>query len=157
VALVTHWIDGRANPGTSTRRGEVFDPARGTVTHHVAFADAADVDAAVAAARAAFPKWRATSLAERSRTLFRFRELLHARNEELAAIITSEHGKVLSDSRGEVARGLEVVEFACGIAQLVKGGYSEGASSQIDVYSLRQPLGVAAIISPFNFPAMVPC
>jgi malonate-semialdehyde dehydrogenase (acetylating)/methylmalonate-semialdehyde dehydrogenase len=157
LPTVPHWINGRAHPGSSTRHGDVFDPARGVVAKHVAFADAADVDAAVFAARDAFPKWRATSLAERSRTLFRFRELLHSRSEELAAIITSEHGKVLNDARGEVARGLEVVEFACGIAQSLKGGYSEGASSQIDVYSLRQPIGVAAIISPFNFPAMVPC
>jgi malonate-semialdehyde dehydrogenase (acetylating)/methylmalonate-semialdehyde dehydrogenase len=154
---VQHWIDGRAHPGSSHRHGDVFDPAAGVVTKQVAFGDATDVDAAVGAARAAFTKWSATSLAERSRTLFRFRELLHAGADELAAIITSEHGKVLNDARGEVARGLEVVEFACGIPQLLKGGYSEGASSQIDVYSLRQPLGVAAIISPFNFPAMVPC
>jgi malonate-semialdehyde dehydrogenase (acetylating)/methylmalonate-semialdehyde dehydrogenase len=154
---VRHWIDGRFEPGTSARSGEVFDPATGTVTKQVAFADAADVDSAVAAATRAFPAWRDTSLSERTKTLFRFRELLHARTDELAAIITSEHGKTLSDARGEVARGLEVVEFACGIPQLMKGGYSEGVSTRLDVYSFRQPLGVAAIISPFNFPAMVPC
>ena len=154
---VTHWIDGRASAGSSGRRGEVFDPATGAVARRVAFASAEDVDAAVAAARAAFAGWRATSLTERSKVLFRFRELLHQRADELAALITSEHGKVVSDARGEVARGLEVVEFACGVPQLLKGGYSEGVSSRLDVYSFRQPLGVVAIVSPFNFPAMVPC
>jgi malonate-semialdehyde dehydrogenase (acetylating)/methylmalonate-semialdehyde dehydrogenase len=135
----------------------VYDPATGRVARQVAFATAADVDDAVGAAHAAFAAWRATSLAERTRILFRFRELFAARAHELAAIITSEHGKVLSDARGEVARGLEVVEFACGIAQVLKGEYSDAVSSNVDVFSLRQPLGVVAVISPFNFPAMVPC
>ena len=157
LGFVPHWIDGEPFGGGSRRTGDVFDPATGTITKQVAFASVDDVDRAVGAAGEAFEKWRSTSLAERTRVLFRFRELLHARREELAAIITSEHGKVLDDARGEVARGLEVVEFACGVAHLMKGGYSEAASSKIDVYSLRQPLGVVAIISPFNFPAMVPC
>jgi malonate-semialdehyde dehydrogenase (acetylating)/methylmalonate-semialdehyde dehydrogenase len=157
VPLVPHWIGGQAAAGSSGRHGDVFDPSTGQVTKHVAYASGADVDAAVAAASAAFDPWRATSLAERSRVLFRFRELLHDRTDELAAIITAEHGKVLSDARGEVARGLEVVELACGVPHLVKGGFSEGVSTQVDVYSIRQPLGVVSIISPFNFPAMVPC
>ncbi len=156
-AFVSHWINGKAWEGPAARRGEVFDPATGRVTKEVAFASAEEVDAAVAAASAAFGGWRSASLAERTRVLFRFRELLHLRAEELAAVITSEHGKVLSDALGEVTRGLEVVEFACGMAHLLKGGYSEGVSSNVDVYSIRQPLGVVAIISPFNFPAMVPC
>ena len=157
LPLVAHWIDGKRFEGPSARTGEVFDPATGRVTKRVAFASPADVDAAVAAASAAFGAWRSASLTERTKVLFRFRELLHLRAEELAAIITREHGKVLSDALGEVTRGLEVVEFACGMPQLLKGGYSEGVSSRVDVYSIRQPLGVVAIISPFNFPAMVPC
>ncbi len=157
VPLVSHWINGKAAEGQSARTGEVFDPATGRVTKHVAFASPADVDAAVTAASAAFGGWRSASLTERTRVLYRFRELLHLRAEELAAIITAEHGKVLGDALGEVTRGLEVVEFACGMPQLLKGSYSEGVSSRVDVYSIRQPLGVAAIISPFNFPAMVPC
>ena len=157
LPLVSHWIDGKLVEGSSTRRGDVFDPATGQVTKQVAFATANDVDAAVDAASAAFTSWRSASLAERSRTLFRFRDLLDQRAEELAAVITAEHGKVLSDAMGEVARGLEVVEFACGMPQLLKGDFSEGASARVDVTSIRQPLGVVAIISPFNFPAMVPC
>jgi malonate-semialdehyde dehydrogenase (acetylating) / methylmalonate-semialdehyde dehydrogenase len=155
--IVSHWIDGKTVDGPSARTGEVFDPATGRATKHVAFASPADVDAAVTAATAGFAAWRSASLSERIKVLFRFRELLHLRAEELAAIITSEHGKVLSDALGEVTRGLEVVEFACGMPQLLKGSYSEGVSSRVDVYSIRQPLGVVAIISPFNFPAMVPC
>jgi malonate-semialdehyde dehydrogenase (acetylating)/methylmalonate-semialdehyde dehydrogenase len=157
VPLVAHWIDGKAVEGSSGRSGEVFDPATGGVSKHVAFASAADVDAAVDAANAAFGAWRACSLAERAKIVFRFRELLNRRAEELAAIITAEHGKVTSDALGEVARGLDIVEFACGIPQLLKGNFSEGVSSRVDVTSIRQPLGVVAIISPFNFPAMVPC
>jgi malonate-semialdehyde dehydrogenase (acetylating)/methylmalonate-semialdehyde dehydrogenase len=157
LPFVAHWVDGRFRMGSSTRTGEVFDPATGCVTRHVAFASIDDVDFAVAAASAAFMRWRTTSLAERTKVLFCFRELLAQRSDELALIITAEHGKVLSDARGEVARGLEVVEFACGVPQLLKGGFSEGVSSRVDVYSLRQPLGVVAIVSPFNFPAMVPC
>ncbi|GAA1814310.1 CoA-acylating methylmalonate-semialdehyde dehydrogenase [Brevibacterium celere] len=132
------------------------NPATGQVTGEVALADKATADAAIAAAAAAFPAWRDTSLAKRTAILFAFRELLNSRKAELAEIITAEHGKVLSDAMGEIARGQEVVEFACGIAGLLKGGFSENVSSTVDVHSLRQPLGVAAIISPFNFPAMVP-
>src|SRR3954447_16956643 len=157
LPLVGHWIGGRTGGGTSSRVGDVYDPATGRVARQVAFASGADVDDAVGAAQAAFASWRATSLAERTRILFRFRELLHARVDELAEIVTSEHGKVLSDARGEVARGLEVVEFACGISQVLKGEHSDGVSSNVDVFSIRQPLGVVTVISPFNFPAMVPC
>jgi malonate-semialdehyde dehydrogenase (acetylating) / methylmalonate-semialdehyde dehydrogenase len=155
--LVQHWIGGQLADGPSARVGDVFDPATGHMTKQVAFASPTDVDAAVAAARDAFGAWRGTSLAERSKILFRFRELLNERADDLATLITAEHGKVLSDARGEVARGLEVVEFSCGVPQLLKGGYSEGVSTRVDVYSIRQPLGPVAIISPFNFPAMVPC
>jgi malonate-semialdehyde dehydrogenase (acetylating)/methylmalonate-semialdehyde dehydrogenase len=155
--LVAHWIDGKSVEGASDRRGDVFDPTTGRVAKQVGFASTADVDLAVAAAHDAFASWRATSLAERTKVLFRFRELFQSRGDELAAIITSEHGKVANDARGEVQRGLEVVEFACGIPQLLKGSYSEGVSARVDVHSVRQPLGVCAIISPFNFPAMVPC
>jgi malonate-semialdehyde dehydrogenase (acetylating)/methylmalonate-semialdehyde dehydrogenase len=157
LPTVAHWIGGRPVDGSGAGIGDVFDPSTGHVTKRVGYAAAVDVDAAVAAASEAFPSWRATSLAERSRVLFRFRELLNERADELAAIITAEHGKVLSDARGEVARGLEVVELACGTPQLLKGDYSEAVSSRVDVYSIRQPLGVVAIVSPFNFPAMVPC
>jgi malonate-semialdehyde dehydrogenase (acetylating)/methylmalonate-semialdehyde dehydrogenase len=153
---IAHWIDGKATTGLGSRRGDVFDPATGAVTDTVAFAEPEDVDAAVAAARAAFESWRRTSLSRRAQVLFAFREILNAGKDELAAIITSQHGKVLSDAAGEVQRGMEVVEFACGIPNLLKGGFSEGVSSGVDTYSIRQPLGVSAIISPFNFPAMVP-
>jgi malonate-semialdehyde dehydrogenase (acetylating) / methylmalonate-semialdehyde dehydrogenase len=153
---IAHWIDGAATAENSARLGDVFDPATGEVTGRVALASAADVDHAVAAAAKAFTEWRTTSLARRAQVLFAFRELLNGRKEELAAIITAEHGKVLSDAMGEVTRGLEVVEFACGIPHLLKGGYSENVSSRVDSYSIRQPLGVVAVISPFNFPAMVP-
>jgi malonate-semialdehyde dehydrogenase (acetylating)/methylmalonate-semialdehyde dehydrogenase len=156
MSHVTHWIDGKPAPGLGSRAGDVYDPATGRVTATVSFADTADVDAAVAAARAAFPGWRDTSLTRRAQVLFAFRELLNARKDELAAIITAEHGKVLADAAGEVQRGLEVVEFACGIPHLLKGSFSESVSSGVDTYSIRQPLGVAAVISPFNFPAMVP-
>lgn len=157
VPLVAHWIDGKLVEGSSDRRGDVFDPSTGRVARQVMFASAEDVDAAVDAASAAFGSWRSSSLAERSRILFRFRELLDQRVDSLAAVISAEHGKVLSDALGEVARGLEVVEFACGMPQLLKGDFSEGVSARVDVSSIRQPLGVVGIISPFNFPAMVPC
>ncbi len=153
---ITHWIDGRPWQGRTARNGEVFNPATGVQSAVVDFADAALVDEAVEAAARAFESWRHVSLAQRSQVLFAFRQLVHSHREELAAIITSEHGKVLSDALGEVTRGLEVVEFACGIPHLLKGGYSESASSGVDVYSIRQPLGVCGIISPFNFPVMVP-
>ena len=157
LPLVPHWIDGAAATRSSEQSGDVFDPSTGNVTKRVAFASTSDVDDAVAAARRAFASWQQTSLAKRTKVLFAFRELIHRRADELAAIITSEHGKVTSDALGEVSRGIEVVEFACGISQLMKGSFTEGASSGVDVFSIRQPLGVVAIISPFNFPAMVPC
>ncbi|KAB8187580.1 CoA-acylating methylmalonate-semialdehyde dehydrogenase [Nonomuraea phyllanthi] len=153
---VTHWINGALVDGASGRTAEIFNPATGEVSGHVALASAAEVDAAVAAAVAAFPAWRDASLVKRTRVLFKFRELMEAHRDELAALISSEHGKVHSDALGEVARGIEVVEFACGIPHLLKGGFSEGVSTRVDTYSIRQPLGVVAGITPFNFPAMVP-
>ncbi len=153
---ITHWIDGRFWDGTAARHGDVYDPATGEITKTVDFASAADVGTAVASAKAAFETWGRATLTKRMDVLFRFRELLNANKQELAEIITSEHGKVASDALGEVSRGQEVVEFACGNAHLLKGGYSESVSTGVDVYSLRQPLGVVGIISPFNFPAMVP-
>ncbi len=153
---ITHWINGRTWDGQSARAGEVFDPATGAVTATVDFASAHVTREAIAAASSTFPQWRDTSLTRRVQTLFAFREILNSRKEELASIITAEHGKVHADALGEVIRGLEVVEFACGIPHLLKGGFSEDVSTDVDVYSIRQPLGVVAIISPFNFPAMVP-
>jgi malonate-semialdehyde dehydrogenase (acetylating)/methylmalonate-semialdehyde dehydrogenase len=155
---ITHWIAGEAVPtaGAAPRRGDIYDPATGKVSGQVDFATITEVDSAVSAAVTAFAEWRNTSLAKRSQVLFAFRELLNNRKDELASIIVSEHGKVHSDALGEIARGLEVVEYACGIPQLLKGGFTEQASTGIDVYSIRQPLGPVAIISPFNFPAMVP-
>lgn len=154
---VTHWINGRPRiDADGGRSGEILDPATGRITGHVDFASAAVVHEAVAAAEAAFVEWGRTSLTRRAQALFAFRELLNARKAELAAIITAEHGKVLPDALGEVTRGLEVVEFACGIPHLLKGSYSSSVSTGVDVHSLRQPLGVVAVISPFNFPAMVP-
>jgi malonate-semialdehyde dehydrogenase (acetylating)/methylmalonate-semialdehyde dehydrogenase len=153
---ITHWIDGKAWTGKAARTGEVYNPATGKLSGTVDFASTADMDEAVAVAKRAGAEWAATSLSKRVTILFAFREILNARKEELAAIITAEHGKVLSDALGEVMRGQEVVEFACGIPHLLKGGYSESVSTGVDVYSIRQPLGVVGIISPFNFPAMVP-
>ncbi len=153
---LTHWIGGKPFGGVAERQGDVYDPATGELSGTVDFASAADVDDAVAAAKEAFAEWRNASLTRRTQVMFAFRELLNARKEEMAALITAEHGKVLSDALGEVTRGLEVVEFACGIPHLMKGGFSEGVSTKVDSYSLRQPLGVVGIISPFNFPAMVP-
>ncbi|MCW2534743.1 MAG: methylmalonate-semialdehyde dehydrogenase [Modestobacter sp.] len=154
--LIPHWIDGALREGTSGRTADVTDPATGEVTGQVALASTEEVDAAVAAATAAFPRWRDTSLTKRSAVLFTFRELLNERKPELAEIITAEHGKVLDDALGEVSRGQEVVEFACGVPHLLKGGFTENASTGVDVHSVRQPLGPVAVISPFNFPAMVP-
>ena len=153
---ITHFVNGNSWNGKADRTGEVFNPATGEITGHVDFASVAVADEVVGAAQKAFEEWRGTSLAKRTQILFAFREILNARKEEVAALITAEHGKVLSDALGEVTRGQEVVEFACGIPHLLKGGYSEGVSTEVDVYSIRQPLGVVAIISPFNFPAMVP-
>ncbi|PXY21908.1 CoA-acylating methylmalonate-semialdehyde dehydrogenase [Prauserella flavalba] len=153
---ISHWIDGKNWAGVAERTGEVFDPATGEVRALVDFAGDGQIAEAVDAAAAAFPGWRDTSLAARTKIMFTFRELLVARKDELAAIVTSEHGKVLSDAAGEVQRAIENVEYACGAPQLLKGGYSENASRGVDVYSLAQPLGVVGVISPFNFPAMVP-
>ena len=154
--LITHWIDGAEYPPSSGRTAPVYDPALGVQTKEVALAGKTEIEAAVASAKAAFPAWSNLSLARRQAVLFRFRELLDARKGELAEIITSEHGKVLADSLGEISRGQEVVEFATGLAHHLKGEFSEEVSTGIDVYSTRQPLGVVGIISPFNFPAMVP-
>jgi len=155
-SIVNHWIDNKEVPSTSGRTAPVYDPALGVETKRVALANNAEITAVIASAKKAFPGWANTSLARRQQIVFSFRELLNARKEELAAIITSEHGKVLSDALGEVTRGQEVVEFAVGIPHLLKGFYSENVSNGVDVYSTRQPLGVVGIISPFNFPAMVP-
>ncbi|CAB4571773.1 unannotated protein [freshwater metagenome] len=156
MAVVSHYVGGKAFAGSSKRTAPVYDPALGIISKEVALASAADLDNAVAVANAAFPAWRDLSVAKRQSVMFRFRELLEAKKSELAAIITAEHGKVLSDAMGEIQRGQEVVEFACGLGHLMKGEYSENASTDVDVYSLKQPLGVVGIISPFNFPAMVP-
>ena len=153
---IQHWIDGKVVASTSDRTGPVFNPATGEQTGQVALASVDEVDAAVAAAKAAAPGWRATSLSKRAEVMFRLRELVDANRKEIATVLTGEHGKVLSDALGEVARGLENIEFACGIPHLMKGGFSEQASTGVDVYSIRQPLGVVAGITPFNFPAMVP-
>lgn len=154
---ITHYIDGSfTEANKSGRSGEVFNPATGEQTATVEFASIELVDQVVAAAVKGFNEWKGASIAKRTSVLFAFRELLNSKKEEIAALITSEHGKVLSDALGEVTRGVEVVEFACGVGELLKGSYSEGVSTNIDVYSIRQPLGVSVIISPFNFPAMVP-
>jgi len=156
IARINHWIGGALAPGESGRSGPVYNPATGRQTGAVDFASAEEVDRAVATARAAFPAWRATSLSRRSEILFRTRALFDEHREDIARILTAEHGKVLSDALGEVARGLEIIEFACGIPTLLKGDFTEQASTGIDVYSIRQPVGVVAGITPFNFPAMVP-
>jgi malonate-semialdehyde dehydrogenase (acetylating)/methylmalonate-semialdehyde dehydrogenase len=153
---VQHWIDGARTPGGSSRRGDVFQPATGEVARQVVLAGQSDVDAAVASAVKASRDWADSSLSARTRILFAFRQLVDEHRDELAELITAEHGKVLADAAGEVQRGLEVVEFACGIAQVLKGERSEQVSRGIDAYSLRQPLGVVAGITPFNFPVMVP-
>jgi malonate-semialdehyde dehydrogenase (acetylating)/methylmalonate-semialdehyde dehydrogenase len=156
AATVPHWIGGRAVVGTGTRL-PVFDPATGAITREVALATTADVQAAVASARAALPGWSQTPPVRRARVLNNFLGLLNAERDALAALITSEHGKVFSDAQGEVTRGIEIVEFACGIAQLLKGDFTDQVSTGIDNWTLRQPLGVVAGITPFNFPCMVPC
>ncbi|MFE2960557.1 CoA-acylating methylmalonate-semialdehyde dehydrogenase [Nocardia tengchongensis] len=156
MQTIAHWLDGKTFTGSSTATAPVTNPATGVVTGQVALASAADARTVIESAAAAFPAWRDASLARRTQVLFRFRELLNERKEELAALITAEHGKVLADALGEVTRGLEVIEFACGIPHLLKGGYTENASTKVDIFSVRQPLGPVAIISPFNFPAMVP-
>ena len=153
---VSHWIGGQLVAGSSGRQGDVYDPATGRLARHVDFASAEELDQAVQAAKAAFPGWRATSLSKRTETMFRIRNLVESHRRELAAHLTAEHGKVPSDALGEIARGIENLEFACGIPNLLKGGFSEQASTGVDVYQIRQPLGVVAGITPFNFPAMVP-
>ncbi len=158
AATVGHWIGGRAvgGDGSAARHGDVFNPATGAFVRRVAFAGAQEVDAAVRAAADAFGAWSATPPLRRARVMFKFKELLDRHGDELAALITAEHGKVYSDAQGEVTRGAEVVEFACGIPQLLKGEYSEQVGTGVDMYSVRQPLGVCVGITPFNFPAMVP-
>src|SRR6478735_5889548 len=156
TTILDHWVDGAAWAGQSARTSPVFNPALGKVQKEVRLASTADVASAVDSASAAWASWRDASIAKRQTVLFNFRELLNARKGELADILTSEHGKVTADALGEIARGMEVVEFACGLGHLTKGAYSENVSTGIDVYTLRQPLGVVGIISPFNFPAMVP-
>ena len=153
---ISHWMNNAVFPGTSAATAPVTNPATGAVTGEVVLGSVEDGRAVIDAAAAAFPAWRDTSLAKRSAALFAFRERLNARKDELARIMTSEQGKVVSDALGEVSRGQEVVEFACGIPHLLKGGFTENASTKVDAYSIRQPLGPVAIISPFNFPAMVP-
>lgn len=156
METLEHWVSGAAFAGESTRTSPVYNPAEGTVSREVRLATVADVDAAVQVAKAAFPEWSGASLAKRQSVLFTFRELLNARKGEVAAILTNEHGKVTSDALGEVARGLEVVEWATSIPHLLKGEYSQNVSTGVDVYSVKEALGVVGIISPFNFPAMVP-
>jgi len=151
-----HWIGGRAVAGSSGRAGEVFNPSLGIMASRVALASEAEVDAAVRAARGAFPAWAATPALKRARVLFKFKEILEERRAELARVIASEHGKLVSDAIGEVTRGLEVVEFACGAPHLTKGEFAENVGTGVDSFSMRQPLGVAVGITPFNFPAMVP-
>jgi malonate-semialdehyde dehydrogenase (acetylating) / methylmalonate-semialdehyde dehydrogenase len=156
IKRINHWIGGRSVPGESGRSGPVYNPATGRQTGEVDFASVEEVDRAVQTAKEAFASWRAVSLSRRTDLFFRIRKLVDEHREDIAKILTAEHGKVLSDAKGEVARGLEVIEFCCGIPDLLKGGFSEQASTGIDVYSIRQPLGVVAGITPFNFPAMVP-
>ena len=156
VKPINHWIGGRAVAGTSSRTSPVFNPATGRQTGALDLASVEEVDQAVQAAKAAFESWRSASLAKRAELFFNIRELVHERRKEIATILTSEHGKVLSDAMGEVTRGLEVIEFCCGLPTLLKSEFSEQASTGIDVYSIRQPLGVVAGITPFNFPVMVP-
>ena len=153
---INHWIGGQTVEGTSGRTGPVWNPATGEQQAEVDFASVEEVDRAVATAKEALTGWRSASLSRRSEVMFHLRELVDANRKEIASLLTSEHGKVLGDALGEVARGLENIEFACGIPNLMKGGYSEQASTGVDVYSIRQPLGVVAGITPFNFPAMVP-
>ena len=156
MSNIDHWIDGRLVASESGRTSPVYNPATGEITAQVGLASVAEVDAAVAAAKNAFPAWRATSLSRRAEVMFNFRQLVNENRVFISELISREHGKVPSDAAGELARGLENVEFACGIPAMLKGGYSESVSTGVDVYSIRQPLGVVAGITPFNFPAMVP-
>src|ERR1700742_949764 len=153
---ILHFIDGKPFGQVEGERGDVFDPNTGEVQARVGLGGAAVVDAAVMSALAAQPAWAATNPQRRARVMFEFKRLVEAHMDELANLLSSEHGKVVADSRGDIQRGLEVVEFACGVPHALKGEYTEGAGPGIDVYSMRQPLGVAAGITPFNFPAMIP-
>ena len=157
MRTIEHWINGSPSPAGSTRTAPVYDPARGTQQAEVLLAETTDVDTAVAAAAKAFQSWQNSSLSQRMRIMFAFRELLVRHEDELARLVSSEHGKVIDDARGEIVRGREVVEYACGIAEVLKGGFSDQVARDVDVHSLRQPLGVCAGITPFNFPVMVPC
>ena len=156
VATLSHWLGGAEVAGTSGRAGDVFNPSTGEVTAQVPFASLEELDACVASARAAFVGWSATPPLRRARVLFRYRQLLEAATDELAQIISREHGKTVADAKGEILRGIEVVEFACGIPDLIKGEYNENVGTGVDAWSIRQPLGVVAGITPFNFPVMVP-
>lgn len=156
MSLITHWINSKPWDGTPERTGEVYDPATGQVRSEVAFADPETVDLAVRAAAEAYESWRVSSLTSRANIMFRFRELVVRHKEDIGRILTSEHGKTLADAMGEVQRGLEVIEFACGIPHLLKGDFSENVSTSVDTFTIRQPIGVVAGITPFNFPAMVP-
>jgi malonate-semialdehyde dehydrogenase (acetylating) / methylmalonate-semialdehyde dehydrogenase len=157
TAEVSHYINGKLVLGTSGRYSDVFNPATGAAARKAALANASEVNAAVAAAKAAFPAWADTPPIRRARIMFKFLELMNAHKDELAAMITSEHGKVFTDAQGEVSRGIDVVEFACGAPQLLKGDFTDQVSTGIDNWTMRQPLGVVAGITPFNFPCMVPC
>ena len=157
MRTVNHFISGKAIEGTSGRFGDIYNPNTGVVQARVDLATEAEVDKAVEAAKKALPEWSITNPQRRARILFKFKDLLEQNIDELAELLSSEHGKVVADSKGDVQRGIDVVEFACGIPHLQKGEYTEGAGPGIDVYSMRQPLGVVAGITPFNFPAMIPC
>ena len=154
---IGHHVGGRDVPGASGRRQAVWNPATGAVARHVALADVSEVDAAVAAAKKAFPAWADTPPIRRARVLNKFLGLMNEHRDTLAAMITAEHGKVFSDAQGEVSRGIDIIEFACGIPQLLKGDYTDQVSTGIDNWTMRQPLGVVAGVTPFNFPCMVPC
>ena len=154
--LITHWINGKPHDGTPERTGPVYDPATGEQTKEVAFASPEILNSAVQAAKDAFPAWEDASLSKRTKIMFAFRELVDKHSDDLAKLLVAEHGKVINDARGEVQRGLENIEFACGIGQLIKGEFSENVSTNVDSYAIRQPLGVVAGVTPFNFPAMVP-
>jgi malonate-semialdehyde dehydrogenase (acetylating)/methylmalonate-semialdehyde dehydrogenase len=152
----THFIAGKAVKGSSGRFGDIFNPATGEVQAKVPLASRAEMRAAVEAAAKAFPEWSAVNPQRRARVMFNFKSLVEKNMDELAHMLSSEHGKVIADSKGDIQRGIEVIEFACGIPHLSKGEYTEGAGPGIDIYSMRQPLGVVAGITPFNFPAMIP-